>query len=156
MSEWMEQTEEMVHKGRIKVPYRWWVGETGSTFFIALRDEQKILGTYCEKCNKVFLPPRKTCGRCFRTEMEWRGGGSEGTLTTYTIPRYSEEIHPVTPPFAYGIVLLDGADTGMTHLVSEFKEEELESGIRVEAVFREERQGNILDICYFRPVRSAA
>jgi uncharacterized protein len=156
MSDWMEQTEEMVHSGRIKVPYRWWVGETGSRFFIALRDEQKILGTRCPKCDWVFVPPRKTCGRCFHPEMEWREVGPGGTLVTWTIPRYTETIHPRQPPFAFGIVRLDGADTGITHLVGEFRETDLRAGTRLEAVFREKTEGNILDICYFRPVRSAA
>ena len=118
MKDWREQTEEMVHHGRIKVPYRWWVGETGSRFFIALRDEQKILGTRCPKCDRVFVPPRKTCGQCFHPGMEWREVGPGGTLVTYTVPRYEEEIHPRSGGgFAFGIVRLDGADTGFTHLV---------------------------------------
>ena len=42
MSEWMEEVEEMVYPGRIKVPYKWSVGEYGSHFFIELRDNKKI------------------------------------------------------------------------------------------------------------------
>ena len=155
MANWLDQAEELVYSGRIRVPYRWWVGETGSRFFVALRDEMKILGTWCEKCNLVFVPPRKTCGRCFHTRMEWRELGREGTLTSYTIPRYRESIHPLEPPFAFGIVRLDGADTGLAHLVAGFEEGELRSGLRVEAVFKDQREGNILDIRYFRPLRQA-
>jgi len=154
MAGWQDETESMVHSGRIKVPYRWWVGETGSRFFVALRDEKKILGTWCGKCRMVFVPPRKTCGRCFHTSMEWRELGHQGSLITWTTPRYRENLHPLPPPFAYGVVKLDGADTGLTHLLAEFREGELRSGIRVEAVFAEPRAGNILDIRYFRPVRS--
>jgi len=155
MTGWLEQTEELVYAGRIKVPYRWWVGETGSRFFVALRDEGKILGTYCEKCRLVFVPPRQTCGRCFHEPLEWRELGREGVLTTWTVPRYRESIHPLAPPFAFGIVRMDGADTGLTHLVAEFEEGELRSGMRVEAMFKEQREGNLLDIRYFRPVRGA-
>jgi uncharacterized protein len=153
MQSWLDEAEALVYSGRIKVPYRWWVGETGSRFFVALRDEMKILGTYCEKCKLVFVPPRKTCGRCFHPQMAWREVGRQGSLTTWTVPRYREDMHPLEPPFAFGVVKLDGADTGLTHLVGEFREGELRSGIRVEAVFREKREGNILDIRYFRPVR---
>jgi len=152
----MEETEAMVHRGRIKVPYRWWVGETGSRFLVALRDERRILGTRCPVCDKVFVPPRKACGQCFHPEMEWREVGPEGELTTHTIPRYRESIHPLAAPFAFGIVRLDGADTGFTHLLGEYREEDLRSGLRVEAVFRDAQEGNVLDICYFRPVRKAA
>lgn len=152
MSRWMDETEEVIHSGRIKVPYRWWVGETGTHFFKTLRDEQKILGAYCGKCDKVFIPPRKTCGRCFHTDMEWRELGNQGTLVTYSIPRYSETIHPMEPPFAFGIVRLDGADTGLAHLIGDFEEGRLASGMRVEAVFRENPEGNMLDIQYFKPI----
>lgn len=152
MTDWIEQTEDMVYSGRIKVPYTWWVGETGSHFFATLRDEKKILGAYCSKCDMVFIPPRKACGRCFNQDMEWREIGDEGTLLTYTVPAAKADIHPMEPPFAFGIIKLDGADTGLTHLVAEFKEGELKSGIRVKAVFKEDREGNILDIRYFKPV----
>ena len=151
MTGWLEETEALVHSGRIKVPYKWQVGETGSHFLIAIRDEKKLLGTHCPRCDMVFIPPRKTCGRCFQTQMEWRELGQAGTLVTYTIPRYESDLHPLDPPFAYGIIKLDGADTGLTHLIGEFEESRLRTGMRLEAVFREDREGNILDIHYFRP-----
>ena len=152
MQNWLEQTEALVYSGRIKVPYRWWVGETGSRFFIALRDEKKILGTYCEKCRLVFIPPRKTCGRCFHPQMEWRELGSQGTLPTWTVPRYREAMHPLEPPFAYGIIKLNGADTGLSHFLGEVEFDRIKIGMKVEPVFRKERQGSILDIKYFKPV----
>jgi len=153
MAEWLEEVEELVHSGRIKVPYQWWVGETGTRFFEALKDDKKIMGTYFPASDMVFIPPRKTCARTFDDRMEWRELGREGTLLTYTIPRYKSDIHPLEPPFAYGIIKLDGADTGFTHLIAEFEEGGLKAGMRLEAVFREESQGNILDIKYFRPAK---
>ncbi|MEW6264547.1 MAG: Zn-ribbon domain-containing OB-fold protein [Thermodesulfobacteriota bacterium] len=152
MSDWLSQTEEMVHSGRIKVPYTWWVGETGSHFFISLRDHKKILGSFCPACAKVFIPPRKVCGRCFHQQLEWREVGPAGTLLTYTVPRFREAIHPRPPGFAYGIIKLDGADTGLTHLLGEYADGQLKRGLRVTAVFKEERAGNIMDILYFKPV----
>jgi len=152
MAKWLEEVEDLVYHGRIKVPYQWWVGETGSHFFVTLRDDKKLLGTYCPKCDLVFIPPRKACGRCFSQDMEWRELGQEGTLVTYTIPRENEALRPLDIPYAYGIIKLDGADTGLTHLLAEFDEDKLKSGMRVKAVFKEDRQGNILDIHYFKPV----
>jgi uncharacterized OB-fold protein len=49
--------------------------------------------------------------------------------------------------------MLDGADTGFLHLLYEFDEGGLRSGDRVEAVFADEREGGILDVRYFRPVK---
>jgi uncharacterized OB-fold protein len=78
--------------------------------------------------------------------------GPRGELVTYTIPRYEEVIHPIDLPFGFAIVKLDGADTGLAHLVAEFEPRQLRCGMRVEAVFREDRQGNILDIHHFKPI----
>ena len=83
---------------------------------------------------------------------DWREVGPGGMLETYTVPAYREDIHPDESPLAFGIVKLDGADTGLTHLIGGFENGALKCGLRVEAVFKEQRQGNILDIRYFRPV----
>jgi len=146
-------TEELVYSGKISVPYTWSIGETGSRFFVEIRDNKKIFGTRCPKCMLTFAPPRKVCPRCFETGMEWKKLGDEGILLTYTIPHYHEDIHPMKDFFAFGIIKLDGADTGFTHLLGEFQPEELKKGLRVRAMFRDERKGNILDIKYFSPLR---
>jgi uncharacterized OB-fold protein len=57
------------------------------------------------------------------------------------------------PPFAYGMMLLDGASTGLIHFLGEIDFKEIKTGMRVEAVFNEERVGDIMGIRYFRPVR---
>jgi len=152
MGKWTEDVEELVHQGGVKVPYTWSGGETGSKFFLELRDHKKIWGTRCPSCRKVLVPARKICGKCFRQVEEWVEVGSEGTVQTFTVVRYLSEVHPLKPPFGYAVILLDGADTGMTHLLSGSDPGKWRSGMRVRAVFKEEREGNILDIIYFKPV----
>jgi len=152
MDEWLIQVEPMVHKSRIKVPYNWSVGETGSRFLVEIRDHKKFYGTRCHECNAVFVPPRKMCGRCFRETKEWVEVGPEGTLLTYTIVRYASELQPLKVPFGYGVIQLDGSATGMVHLLYEFNWEDIRAGMRVVPVFREHRTGHILDISYFRPL----
>jgi hypothetical protein len=56
------------------------------------------------------------------------------------------------PPFAYAVIRLDGADTGLVHLLGEVKPEEIREGMRLKAVFAEERTGKMLDVKYFKPV----
>jgi hypothetical protein len=79
--------------------------------------------------------------------------GDTGTLLTYTVVRYSvPSIQPMQPPFAYGIIKLDRADTGIAHLLGEVEPDDIKVGMRVQAVFKEKREGNMLDIKYFKPV----
>jgi len=153
MSKWLDRVEPLVYESRIKVPYTWSVGETGSRFLIELRDHKKIFGTRCKRCRIVYLPPRKNCGRCFLPTDEWVELGLQGTLTTYTIVHYESPALPMKPPFAYGMMLLDGASTGLIHFLGEIDFKEIKTGMRVEAVFNEERVGDIMGIRYFRPVR---
>jgi uncharacterized OB-fold protein len=47
---------------------------------------------------------------------------------------------------------MDGADTGLVHLIDEVEPERVKVGMRVEAVLAEEREGTIMDIKYFRPI----
>ncbi len=149
---WLETVEPLVYESRIKVPYTWSVGEVGSRFLIELRDHKKIYGTKCSKCDKVYLPPRKTCGNCFSNLHEWVEVGPQGTLVTHTVVHYETLVMPRKPPFAYGIILLDKASTSLVHLLGEVNIEEIKFGMRLEAVFKDERTGDIMDIRYFRPI----
>jgi uncharacterized OB-fold protein len=124
MSDWLESVEALVYESRIKVPYTWSVGETGSRFLTELRDHGKILGTKCAECGVVYLPPRKHCGRCFSKTLHWVELGLEGTLVTHTVVRYSSSVMPMKPPFAYGIILLDGASTGLVSILGQFNNRE--------------------------------
>ena len=152
MNEMLENKEPIIVTGKVIVPYKYSVGSIGSRFLIALRDDKKIIGMKCPTCNKVYLPPRVVCSTCYGQLDEWVDLDGKGTLQTYVVVHYALQVHPVEPPFAYGIIKLDGADTGLTHLLGEMDLNEISMGMRVEPVFREERQGNILDIKYFRPI----
>ncbi len=146
------EVEELVHHGRIKVPYTWSVGEVGSRFFVELRDHKKIFGKRCPSCKKVLVPARKICGQCFRQTDDWVEVGDAGTVQTFTIVRYPSDVQPLRPPFGYAVIRLDGADTGITHLLYGSDPSKWRVGMRVKAVFKENRTGNILDIACFQPV----
>jgi uncharacterized OB-fold protein len=151
MSDWLKEVPDLTQKGQIAVPYTWWVGEVGSRFLIALRDEQKILGNRCKGCKRVYVPPRKNCGRCFADIDDWVELGNEGVVIAHTVVRYAFKPQPVAPPFAYALIKLDGADVGFLHIITE-NLDSLKNGLRVRARFREERTGHILDIESFEMV----
>lgn len=153
MADWLEEVEALTLKGKIAVPYTWWVGETGSLFLNAIRSEEKILGSRCPSCGTVFVPPRKNCGRCFVDIESIVECGSSGTVTAYTIIRRDHPLYPVKAPFALALIQLDGSDTAITHLITRDLEK-LKKDVRVEAQFKKksERTGHILDIEGFRIV----
>ena len=133
------------------VRYSHSAGPVRSKFLLSLRDHQKILGTRCLTCGRIYVPARSTCPKCFEDMEEWVEVSHEGILESYTIVYKSEPIYTVDTPFVFGIIKLDGADTGMVHRLGEIDFEKIRIGMRVRAVFSEERRGDIRDIKYFKP-----
>jgi uncharacterized OB-fold protein len=137
---------------RIRANSLYYAGKMGSLFYVNLRDQEVIVGAKCPKCNKVFWPPRSTCGLCFSELTEVVEIGPLGTLETFTLVTYSEPMHPRRGPLVFGVIKLDGADTGITHFIDETEYEKIHIGMRVKPVFAREKKGNILDIQYFKPI----
>jgi uncharacterized OB-fold protein len=148
----LKDADVFVYHGKIYIPDTYTAGAVGSRFLIELRDNKKIMGTKCPKCDLVFVPARSVCKYCFAQLDQWVEVSDKGTLLTYTVAGQSNGVQPVDPPIIYGVVQLDGASTGLVHMLSEVDFEKLAVGMRVKAVFKEERAGSILDIKYFAPL----
>jgi hypothetical protein len=152
MSNEAVKKEPMFTEGYVVMPYKYSVGVLASNFFIRLRDSRQICGVKCPKCNLVFVPPRSVCKKCFGKIEDLVELSGKGTLVTYTVARYDSAVQAVKPPYAIGVIKLDGADTAITHFIGEVDFKELKAGIKLEPVFNEKRNANILDIKYFKPV----
>jgi uncharacterized OB-fold protein len=126
-------------------------GATGTKFLSEIRDNKKIMGIKCPGCGKVYVPPRLHCPTCFVRMSEWVDLSGKGTLNSYTIVRYKQSYTIKEPPFAFGLIQMDGADTGITHFLGEIDLDKIKVGMRFEPVFKEEREGSFLDIDYFKP-----
>jgi len=129
-------------------------GPIRSRFLLNLRDQQKITGTKCPTCGKVYVPARSTCLKCFVNMTEWVDVKDDGVVEAYTIVHKSSRIHKTKAPFAFAVIKLDGADTGLVHMLGETDLDKIEIGMRVKAVFGEVLKGDITDIKYFRPENS--
>jgi len=153
MTDIFADVEPMVFKSGINVPYSWWTGETAGTFFMSIRDEKKIMGRRCIKCNKTYVPPRKVCPVCFQDGMEWVEVSPVGVLESFTIVIRQLASLPRKVPVVFGLIRLDGADTSILHYIEDAGHKDIKIGMRVAAEFNDERSGSILDIACFRPVR---
>lgn len=136
----------------LKLPYSYTVGKTLSEFFVALRDKGTIMGKSCPGCKAVLFPPRKTCGRCYSETGDWVELSGKGVVETFTVVRYREPTLPAKPPYILGQIKLEGTNGGITHLVKGVDLDEIKIGMEVQAVIKEEREGNIRDIEGFIPI----
>ncbi|MDD5466577.1 MAG: Zn-ribbon domain-containing OB-fold protein [Anaerolineales bacterium] len=133
----------------VNLSFSYAAGETASRFLTALRDEQKIYGTRCPSCQRVLVPARSFCPRCFVETTEWIKVEPEGTLIAFASALASLIAHPTS----LALIRLDGADTNLLHLLGEGEPEAWQIGMRIEAIFAAERVGSIRDILYFRPTK---
>lgn len=156
LTEKLEGMDVWVYHGQINIPNTYSAGAVGSRFLIELRDNKRIMGTRCPKCNLVYVPARSVCRDCFGQLSEWVEVSQQGTLLTHAVARQPTLVQPVTPPITYGIIQLDGADTGFVHMLGEVDPQQLKVGMRVKAVFKTKKQrvASILDIKYFKPLRT--
>jgi uncharacterized OB-fold protein len=152
MSNPLETIEPMVYHSQISVPYTWWAGNTAAKFLKSLRDEQTILGTRCDRCNRVFVPPRKTCPTCFTANENWTAVESVGTVTAVTVARRQLAAIPGKVPVVFALIKLDGADTALLHTIGGTDPDRVSIGTRVRACFSDRSGATINAISHFEPV----
>ncbi len=129
-------------------------GIAGEKFFRNIKDNAKITGAKCQRCNLIYVPPRIYCERCFDALEEWCEVENKGEIYTYTLSWVDLDGARLKEPVIIALVKFDGVYGGLVHRVSEVDVEKVSIGMKVAAVFKrkEQREGSILDIRYFKPV----
>lgn len=107
----------------------------------------------CDGCGRRYLPPRPVCGRCHRRLSRWVEVADVGTVEAWTVLHEplldARTSRPRPVPCGLALVRLDGADTTVNHFLAEADPARLRVGLRVRAVWREERRGAMDDILHF-------
>jgi len=139
--------------GNLPVTSRYTFGLAGERFFRAIKDEKTIYGTYCPKCEHTYVPATLFCERCLAKLDEWVDVGTVGEVHTFTALYLKYDGSPRETPELIAFIAL--GDGGMIHRLGGIDPEDITIGMRVEAVFKadEDREGSILDIVYFKPVK---
>lgn len=137
----------------METDYIYTLGIAGEKFFIEIKENGRILGAKCKRCDNIFVPPRLYCEKCFDKLTEWVNLGTRGIVYTFTVVYIDINGAKLKEPAIYALIKFDGAEGGLVHKLGEMKPHEVEVGMRVEAVFKpqNERTGNINDIMYFKP-----
>jgi uncharacterized OB-fold protein len=130
------------------------LGETASYFFAQVRDHAQIYGRRDPKSGRVLVPPRAFSDQTLEPTTDWVKVGPGGQIEAFTIV-YEEFKTLPDPPYAFGYVLLDGADTAIggffrgLDLADPAKAaKRLALGTRVVTRFAEKREGSVLDFWF--------
>ena len=134
----------------LEYDYKRSLGPVLSHFFTGLRDG-RIHGIRT-RSGRVLVPPSEydpESGESTTDEFVEVGPG--GVVTSWAWVGEPRKTHPLSHPFAFALIRLDGADTPMLHGVLVDSVADMASGMRVEAVWRDERTGHITDLKGFVP-----
>ena len=82
--------------------------------------------------------------------------GPEGTVVSWSWMPNPLEGQPLTEPFAWALIRLDGADTTMLHAVDAGSAAAMRTGLRVRPRWSASRTGSIRDIVCFEPADAPA
>jgi uncharacterized OB-fold protein len=136
----------------LEYPYRRSVGPVLGRFFTGLI-EQRIEGIRTAE-GKVIVPPLEYDPATGETLDELVTVGPGGVVTTWAWVTAPRAKHPLDRPFAWALIRLDGADTGLLHAVDAGDPARMRTGMRVRPRWRAERVGHIQDIACFEPEAS--
>ncbi len=146
--------ELMTRTEKWNITYKHALGETASYFFQQLRDNKLIYGRRDPKSNRVLVPPRAFSDETLEPTNEWVAVGPEGQIECFTIV-YSAFAGLPDPPYAFGYVLLKGADTaiggyfrGLDLSDGAAAAKQLAIGTKVMTKFAEKRSGDVLDFWF--------
>ena len=138
--------------------YAWDDGVAIGRYLKELR-KGRIMAKRCRQCNRVMLPPRMFCERCWRITDEWVPVKDTGVVNTFAISHVDWAAGRVPKGerfFTPAVIEIDGASRGMgiLHLLDGVEPDKIFIGMRVKAVWRPEaeRIGAITDIKYFKPI----
>ena len=130
------------------------LGETASYFFTQIRDNAKIFGRRDAKSGRVLVPPRAFSDQTLEPTKEWVEVGPGGQIEAFTIVYEAFRGLP-DPPYAFGYVMLDSADTAIGGIFKgiDLKDpaaaaKRLAIGTRVTTKFAEKRKGEVLDFWF--------
>jgi uncharacterized OB-fold protein len=144
-------TEPMDARQVMEFPYKHSTGPIVGRFLAGLKEQKQIWGQRVAG-QGVVVPPIGYSEIDGSEGGEWVAVKDTGVVTAVAMVRHPiEGLHPLSTPFAFVLVRLDGADTALAHVVKDGLGT-LKVGARVQAVWAadDQRTGSIRDIACFR------
>jgi len=128
---------------RLQLPYTLTTGRAAGAFLAELA-RRRILGSRCDGCSRVVVPPQDFCGRCGSGSATFVEVPPTGTVSAITR----------TARGTVALVRLDGVDGDLLHRVDEGTGA-VARGTRVRATWSDSPAQSILDLAAFVADESA-
>ncbi|MEU0371289.1 OB-fold domain-containing protein [Streptomyces sp. NPDC006283] len=136
----------------VEFPFTRSLGPVQSAFLTGLR-ERTVLGVRTGD-GRILVPPVEYDPVTADEIRDLVEVGVTGTVTTWAWNQHPRPHQPLTTPFAWVLVRLDGADTSLLHVLDASGPDAVRTGMRVRIRWAAERTGAITDIACFEPYES--
>ncbi|MEH6606791.1 MAG: OB-fold domain-containing protein [Pseudomonadales bacterium] len=129
-------------------------GPVVGKFFTGLRNKTIYGNTASD--GRIFVPPAEYNPDTAEVMGEFVEVGETGVVKSWSWVSQPRPAHPLDRPFAYALILLQGADVPMLHIVDCADEALMSTGMQVKVRWADEPRGHITDISCFEPVEGAS
>jgi uncharacterized protein len=143
-------TEALTAQHLIEYTYTRSTGPIIGAFLTGLRDK-KVVGVRTAD-GRVLVPPQEYDPVTSDELTEIVDVADVGTVTTWSWNTEPRQGQPLDRPFAWALVKLDGADTGLLAAVDAGEASNMSTGMKVRARWADERVGSITDLICFEAV----
>jgi uncharacterized OB-fold protein len=135
-----------------QLDYTFTAGDATTRFLRGIT-QKKIIGQRANENSRVYVPPRGAdpeLGQATPIEVEV---AQVGTVTSFCVVNLQFYGSVMEIPYVSALIMLDGADLSIMHLIQEVPAEDVHIGMRVEAVWRDDAdiEPTLESIKWFRP-----
>lgn len=125
------------------------LGPTLSAFMTGLKQRRILGGVLAD--GSVVVPPPEYDAHTLDPVTDLMPVGDEGVVQSWVWVPEPVPGQPLDRPFAFALIVLDGADRPFLHAVAVDAPGQIETGLRVRVLWAEETTGAITDIRFFEP-----
>ena len=102
-------------EGHMEADYIYTSGVAGERFFVALRDEGRLLASRCNTCHLDYLPARMFCEDCFAELTEFVDVPKDGRVEAVTVAHVDRTGAQLSRPQVWAFVSFRGIRGGLVH-----------------------------------------
>ena len=151
-----DPTSPMHWRGDMQADYFYPSGIAGDKFFKHMKIKDTFLACKCEKCSKIYCPPRLYCEDCFEEipDNNWKEVPPVGKVRLFTVAKLNAHGEKLENPKLVAYIIIEGATSAMLGIIKTNTPNKDFTGAKVKAILRphDKREGTMKDILYWEEI----
>jgi uncharacterized OB-fold protein len=120
-----------------------YISETKVADFVKYLEEGKIMATRCNRCGKLYFPPRADCPDDLSTDITWEQLSGRCKLVTYTTAHFAPTGFENDLPYTIALAQCEEGVNVYSLLSKDIKENEIQIGMTLRLTLLQLPNGRI-------------